>query len=65
MTQSTILIIKTGDTFDDLIRSSGDFEDWIRQGLGVGEDQVRVVNAPAFEVLPRFAGLCSQNPIAH
>jgi hypothetical protein len=65
MTQSTILIIKTGDTFDDLIRSSGDFEDWIRQGLGVGEDQVRMINAPAFEVLPRFAALCSQNPIAH
>ena len=45
MTQPTILIVKTGDTFDDLINSFGDFEDWIRQGLAVGEDQVRVVNA--------------------
>ncbi|MCF8074884.1 MAG: glutamine amidotransferase [Desulfotignum sp.] len=52
MTKPTILIVKTGDTFDDLIRSFGDFDDWIREGLGVGEDQVRSVNAPAFEVLP-------------
>ena len=52
MKQAKILIVKTGDTFADLISAYGDFEDWIRQGLGVGEDQVRVVNAPAFEVLP-------------
>jgi GMP synthase (glutamine-hydrolysing) len=52
MTQPTILIVKTGDTFADLIGSYGDFEDWIRQGLGIGDDQVRVVNAPAFEPLP-------------
>ena len=60
MTQSTILIVKTGDTFADLIRSFGDFEDWIRRGLGVGKDQVRVVNAPAFEELPEpgtFSGV--------
>ncbi len=37
MTQADILIIKTGDTFDDLIRSFGNFEDWIRQGLGADE----------------------------
>ena len=52
MTQPKILIVKTGDTFADLIRSYGDFEDWIRQGLGVGKDRVRVVNAPALQVLP-------------
>jgi GMP synthase (glutamine-hydrolysing) len=52
MTQPTILIVKTGDTFADLIGSFGDFEDWIRKGLGAGKDQVRVVNAPAFEPLP-------------
>jgi GMP synthase (glutamine-hydrolysing) len=52
MTQATILIVKTGDTFADLIGSFGDFEDWIRQGLGVNKDQIQVVNAPAFEVLP-------------
>jgi GMP synthase (glutamine-hydrolysing) len=52
MTQATILIVKTGDTFADLIGSFGDFEDWIRQGLGVDKDQIQVVNAPAFEVLP-------------
>ncbi|MDT8379610.1 MAG: glutamine amidotransferase [Desulfotignum sp.] len=52
MTQPEILIVKTGDTFSDLIGSFGDFEDWIRQSLGLGEDQVRVVNAPAFEPLP-------------
>lgn len=52
MKQPKILIVKTGDTFADLICSFGDFEDWIRQGLGVGENQIRLVNAPAFEVLP-------------
>lgn len=60
MTQPTILIVKTGDTFADLIRSFGDFEDWIRRGLGVDENQVRVVNAPAFEELPEpdtFSGV--------
>ena len=52
MTEPTILIVKTGNTFDDLIHSFGDFEDWIRTGMDAGEDQVRVVNAPAFEPLP-------------
>jgi GMP synthase (glutamine-hydrolysing) len=52
MTQPTIVIVKTGDTFADLIGSFGDFEDWIRKGLGLGENQARVVNAPAFEELP-------------
>jgi GMP synthase (glutamine-hydrolysing) len=60
MTQPTILIVKTGDTFADLIGPYGDFEDWIRRGLAVGADQVRVVNAPACEVLPEpgtFSGV--------
>lgn len=60
MTQADILIIKTGDTFDDLIRSFGNFEDWIRQGLGADENQVRAVNAPAFDALPEpgtFSGV--------
>jgi GMP synthase (glutamine-hydrolysing) len=52
MAHPKILIVKTGDTFADLIGSYGDFEEWIRRGLGVGKDQVRVVNAPAFEFLP-------------
>jgi GMP synthase (glutamine-hydrolysing) len=52
MKQPKILIVKTGDTFADLIGPYGDFEDWIRRGLGLGEDQIRVVNAPAFEPLP-------------
>jgi GMP synthase (glutamine-hydrolysing) len=52
MAHPKILIVKTGDTFADLIGSYGDFDEWIRWGLGVGENQVRVVNAPAFEVLP-------------
>jgi GMP synthase (glutamine-hydrolysing) len=52
MAQPTIVIVKTGDTFADLIGSFGDFENWIRQGLGVGDNHVRVVNAPAFEPLP-------------
>jgi GMP synthase (glutamine-hydrolysing) len=52
MKQPKILIIKTGDTFADLMGSYGDFEDWIRQGLGMDKEQVRVVNAQAFEVLP-------------
>lgn len=52
MTHATILIVKTGDTFPDLIGPFGDFEDWIRQGLGEGDHHVQVIDAPAFEPLP-------------
>ncbi|MFN2358266.1 MAG: glutamine amidotransferase [Desulfotignum sp.] len=60
MKQPKILIVKTGDTFADLSGPYGDFEDWIRRGMGAGADQVRVVNASAFEVLPEpgtFSGV--------
>jgi hypothetical protein len=69
MTQPTILIVKTGDTFADLIGPYGDFEDWIRRGMGVGADQVRVqkqvTETPeAGQLLARFASLCSHDHMA-
>jgi len=32
----TILIVKVGQTYPELAQEIGDFEDWIRSGLGQG-----------------------------
>lgn len=40
-----IVIVKTGETFPDLIDKYGDFEDWISKGLGQPEHEIKVVNA--------------------
>jgi GMP synthase (glutamine-hydrolysing) len=55
-----LLIVKTGTTLTSLIRERGDFEDWIRGGMGF--DRSRVTLAAVFEgeKLPdpeRFAGV--------
>jgi len=47
-----IIILKTGDTFPAMTKSLGDFEDWIFKGLGVGKDNIRVVDIPKGEALP-------------
>ena len=47
-----ILIVKTGDTFSDVIKTCGDFEELIVSGLGISRDKLRVVNVTAHEVLP-------------
>jgi len=55
-----ILIVKTGTKLASLASKCGDFEDWIRAGMGLDRNQVTVV--PVFEGtdLPdpkRFAGI--------
>lgn len=40
-----IRILKTGETFEALLRARGDFEDWIVAGLGVPRDGVEIIDA--------------------
>src|SRR5690554_651004 len=47
-----ILIIKTGNTIESLPSSAGDFEDWITQGMALGEGEVRTVSVFTGEPLP-------------
>lgn len=42
-----IAIIKTGQTFSDIIDKNGDFEDWISKGLGCSNHEITVINAQA------------------
>jgi GMP synthase (glutamine-hydrolysing) len=42
-----ILIVKTGTTLASLAGECGDFEDWIRAGMGLDRNQVTVI--PVFE----------------
>ena len=46
------IIIKTGDTFPDIIKACGDFEEMIASGLRISRDKLRVVNVTAHEALP-------------
>ena len=39
-----LLIIKTGTTLAPLLQQRGDFEDWIRAGMGVSRERVDVVS---------------------
>ncbi len=47
-----ILIIKTGSTLPGLKAKRGDFEDWIRQGMGLSAPHVAVVDVASGEDLP-------------
>lgn len=47
-----LLILKTGDTFADMARELGDFEDWIRRGLQDPQREVRVIDARSASALP-------------
>lgn len=47
-----ILILKTGNTVPGIPRERGDFEDWIRAGMGLPDDACLVVNVMAGEALP-------------
>ncbi len=46
------VIIKTGDTFPDIARSLGDFEDWVRKGMGLSDDHTQVVDVARGQALP-------------
>lgn len=47
-----IVVVKLGSTMAHLAQRCGDFEDLIRQGLGIGPDRVRVVNPILGDSLP-------------
>jgi GMP synthase (glutamine-hydrolysing) len=47
------IIIKTGDTFPAIAVAEGDFEDWICTGLGIDPKEIRVVDVPNGQKLPR------------
>ncbi len=51
------VIIKTGDTFPDVIKAHGDFEHLIASGLGLGRHELLVVNAVEHEQLPDLAAV--------
>jgi GMP synthase (glutamine-hydrolysing) len=55
-----LLIIKTGTTLASLTGECGDFEDWIRAGMGLDRNQVTVVSVFEGADLPdpkRFSGV--------
>jgi GMP synthase (glutamine-hydrolysing) len=47
-----IVIVKLGSTMAHLAQRCGDFEDLIRKGLGIGADQISVVNPMSGDSLP-------------
>ena len=47
-----LLIVKLGSTFPALARDRGDFEDWVRDRLGLPSERVQVASPPAGEDLP-------------
>jgi GMP synthase (glutamine-hydrolysing) len=55
-----LLIIKTGATLTSLSGERGDFEDWIRAGMGLDRDRMTVIAVFEGEALPdprRFSGV--------
>lgn len=52
-----LVVVKAGDTFPELIREYGDFEDWIIKGLGCDASCCQVVNVEKGEALPGPGGL--------
>lgn len=55
-----ILIIKTGQTFDDIRQHNGDFEDWIVTRMGLVKSEYHVHSAGNYENLPldlEYAGI--------
>jgi GMP synthase (glutamine-hydrolysing) len=49
-----ILIVKTGSTLPALSAQRGDFEDWFISGMGLGRDQVMIVDVCKGAPLPGF-----------
>lgn len=47
-----IVIMKTGDTFEDLKESKGDFEDWFVNSMGMDRSDCQIVDLPRAQSLP-------------
>jgi len=54
-----VLIIKTGSTLPELLYTHGDFEDWIRHGLGLPPAQVTVADVRRAATLPAPAAVAA------
>jgi GMP synthase (glutamine-hydrolysing) len=57
-TMNTILVVKLGSTYPQLIAKQGDFDDWVIRRLNLPKEAARVVNVVAGEKLPQdgFSG---------
>lgn len=53
-----LLIIKSGEKLPSLAATPGDYEDWIASGMGLGDDEVRVVAPYRGEPLPPPGEVC-------
>lgn len=53
------LIIKAGSTFSETIPNTGDFEDWIRRGMGLPTEQILLVPIHEDQPLPEPATVCA------
>ncbi|GAK58690.1 glutamine amidotransferase class-I [Candidatus Vecturithrix granuli] len=50
----TLLLLKTGSTFPELVSQKGDFEDWILQGMGLTRRDVSIVDVTQQEPFPAY-----------
>ena len=57
MTDRKLVVVKTGTAEPALRTRRGDFEDWIREGMGLTAPDVRVVDVREGEVLPDPVGV--------
>jgi GMP synthase (glutamine-hydrolysing) len=56
---NTILVVKLGSTYPQLIAKQGDFDDWVVRRLNLPKEAARVVNVIAGDKLPQegFSGV--------
>lgn len=54
---NALVIVKLGSTFPELAAVRGDFEDWVKQGLGPVSMPVRTIDPVRGEQLPPYEGL--------
>jgi GMP synthase (glutamine-hydrolysing) len=47
-----ICVVKLGSTFEDLASRKGDFDQWVAQRLGLGEDEYRLIHPREDPALP-------------
>jgi GMP synthase (glutamine-hydrolysing) len=52
-------VLKLGSTFPELAARQGDFEDWVLREMGLGRDEVVLVDVAAGEPLPSYESVGS------
>jgi GMP synthase (glutamine-hydrolysing) len=48
----SLVVLKAGSTFADIVEKHGDFEDWVEGGLELPKGRIRVIDVPSGEPLP-------------